>query len=103
MSAPLRSEVLAPPQRAKIPPRRIADENDVSPMPPVAAVRPTARHMGLTPERDRPVAATAALNPDFRLVVHRGSQVWVSKATIIPPKPRAIVAINPPKSCCVER
>ena len=71
VSSPLRPEVLAAPQRPEVAPRRIADENDVSPVPSIAAVGPTARNMSLPPERDRPVAAAAALNPDFRLVVHR--------------------------------
>lgn len=65
-----RPEVLAPPQRSQIPPRRIANEHDIPAMPPISTIRATTRYMSLAPKRDTPVPASSALNPDFRLVVH---------------------------------
>jgi hypothetical protein len=69
----LGAEVFAAPQRAQIAPRRIADEHDVAAVPAVAAIGPAARHVSFAPERDAPVAASTALDPDFRRVVHGGS------------------------------
>ena len=40
-------------QRAQIPPRGIADQDDVPPVPAVTPVGPTARHMRLAPEARR--------------------------------------------------
>jgi hypothetical protein len=63
-------KVLATAQRTEIAPRCVANQHDVSTMPTIAAIRPTARHMSLPPKAHAPVAAASALNPDFRLVVH---------------------------------
>ena len=73
--APLRPEVLAPLQRPQIPLRRIANEHHIPPMPPVPPVGPTPRHMRLPPKADAAIPPGAALNPDFRLVIHRAQSV----------------------------
>src|SRR5207253_3843429 len=71
MPPPLRPEVLAPPQGAKVATRGVAHEHDIATMPAVAPVGPASRYMGLAPERNRAVPTGSSLNPDFRLVVHR--------------------------------
>ena len=74
MPPPPGPKVLAPPQRPQIPPRRIADEHDIPPMPAIPAVGPALRHMSLPPKAHAPVPPGSALNPDLRPVVH-GSKV----------------------------
>src|SRR4051794_26201399 len=95
MPAPLRPEVLAPPQRSQIPPRRIADQHHVPSVPPVSPVGPTPRHVRLAPKRDAPVPAGTALDPDFRLVVHESKRVIRPLQTSSRPKrlpPRSVPA-----------
>jgi hypothetical protein len=66
-----RAKVLAAAQRTEIAPTGIANQHHVPPVPTVTAIRPSARHMRLAPEAHAAIAASPALNPDFRLVVHR--------------------------------
>jgi hypothetical protein len=63
-------KVLAPPQCPKIPARGVANEHHIPPMPAIAAIRPTARHMRLPPKAHAPVPTGSALNPDFGFVIH---------------------------------
>jgi hypothetical protein len=67
---PATPEVLAPLQRRQIPLRRITNEHHIPPVPAIATIRPTPRHMSLAPKADAAVPASPALNPDFGLVVH---------------------------------
>ena len=62
---------LLPRSAPKIAARRLANEHHVPPMPPVATVRPTPRHVRLTAKTDAPVPAGPTFDADFRLVVHQ--------------------------------
>jgi hypothetical protein len=70
MTPPLGAEVLRAAQRPEVAARGIADQHHVAPVPAVAAVGPALRHVGFAAEGDAAVAAAAALDPDFRGVVH---------------------------------
>ena len=70
-----RLEVRAPPERLEIAQRRVADEHDVRPTPPVAAVRPALRDVRLTAKRQGTVASGARLYEDLRAVVEHGPRL----------------------------
>jgi hypothetical protein len=72
MLAGPRSKVLAPAQRPKIAPRRIANQHHVPPMAAIAAIRPAARNVRLSTEAHASIAPRTTFNPDFRSVIHRG-------------------------------
>ena len=63
--------MLAAGQRPEVAARGVADQDHVPPVPPVAAVGPAARDMGLAPKTPRPVTTGPGLHPNFRLVVHQ--------------------------------
>src|SRR5207247_2144645 len=69
MAAAARLVVRLALERLQVAQRRVADEDDVTAAPAVAAVGPAPWHVRLAPEAHRPVAATAALDVDSRLVV----------------------------------
>jgi hypothetical protein len=58
--------------RCEIAPRRVGGEHDIAAAAAVAAVGTAARHVRLTAEADRAVAAAAALDVDAGLVVEHG-------------------------------
>jgi hypothetical protein len=68
MSPPVSPKVLAATQGPKVPPRRIADEHNVSAMTSISTVRTALGHMSLPTKRHTAVPAGPALNPDLRAV-----------------------------------
>ena len=84
--SPLGPEVLAALQGPQIPLRLIANQHNVPAVPPVPPVGPTPRHVRLASKRDRAIPAGPALNPDFRLVVHRNSEGRCAALVFIRPE-----------------
>jgi hypothetical protein len=69
------TKVLTPTQRPKIPPRRIANKDNIPAMPPIATIRTTPRNMSLPPKAHATIATGSPFNPDFRSVVHEMKRV----------------------------
>src|SRR3954467_8626221 len=69
MSTALGLPVSAPAKHLEIAQRSVADDHDVRSTATVAAVRAATRHVGLTTERHRPVAARPRLHVYARPVL----------------------------------
>ena len=74
MPTPRRLPMPPPPEHLKVAKRAVTDHDDIGATPTIATIRPTARHMRLTPERNRSVAAATGLNKDASPILkHAGT------------------------------
>ena len=90
---PFGAKVLAPGQRPQIPPRRVADEHHVPPVPAVPAVRPAPRHMSLPTEAHAAIAARPAFDKYLRSVVHQPQGSGVGLGCPTPPTAYSVTTI----------
>ena len=82
-------EVLAPAQSTQIPPRRIADEHHIPPMPTIATIGPAPGHMSLPPKaharHSRPAPPSTQI---FALSYMRNQSVAPLRSSLVRPRRR---------------